>query len=148
MREVWLTQKEPQSASLIEQIKNISWPAGAHLAELLENHKLTDWEQVLILNDQEKLVGFVAVLKEDLLENFPWTPFIGLVFVHEDYRGQHLSELLVKKTEEKLIQVGFHEAYIMTRETGRLYEKLGYQKIAETKDKFGHLEEVLHKEKL
>lgn len=148
MNGIWVTQKEPEAADIIEQIKYISWPAGAHLAKLLEEQKLTDWEQVFILSQAEKLVGFVAVLKEDLLENSPWTPFIGLVFVHEDYRGQHLSELLVEKAEEKLVALGFEEAYIMTRKTSGLYEKLGYQKIAETKDKFGHLEEILHKEKL
>lgn len=96
------------------------------------------------MTDQGKLVGFCAVVKEDIVEGTGLSPFVGFVFVSEAYRGQHLSQKLVKMAEEQIVRIGFHEAYIVTPHVG-LYEKIGYQQIDTANDQFGRKMRILEK---
>ncbi|MEY2349460.1 GNAT family N-acetyltransferase [Lentilactobacillus buchneri] len=126
-------------------IGNVSWPAGKYLANEMLGGRVSDWERVIILMDDDQLVGFCAVVREDIVKGTGYSPFIGFVFVSEDYRGRHLSQQLVKLAENQIKQIGFHKAYIVTKHVG-LYEKLGYEQIDTSVDQLGRKMRILAKQ--
>lgn len=134
MKYTWVAKTAMWDKAILS-IEKVPWPAGAHLAEQMKNHALTDWENVLVCWQKEELVGFCALLKKDILKQTALTPFIGVVFVAEKYRGHRISQKLVAKAEEKARSLGFEHTFIATQHLG-LYEKFGYHKIGEEKDIF------------
>jgi N-acetylglutamate synthase-like GNAT family acetyltransferase len=126
-------------------IGDVSWPAGKYLANEMLGGRLSDWERVIVLMDHDHLVGFCAVVQEDIVKNTGYSPFIGFVFVSEQYRGRGLSQTLVKLAESQIKQTGFHKAYIVTKHVG-LYEKVGYQQIDTSVDQMGKKMRILAKQ--
>lgn len=125
-------------------IGEVSWPAGKYLANEMIGGKVSNWERVIVMMDDDKLAGFCAVVREDIFKGTGFSPFIGFVFVSEPYRGQHLSQELVKLAESQIREIGFHKAYIVTKHVG-LYEKLGYQEIDTAIDQLGRKMRILAK---
>lgn len=144
MKKYILADHDPKWDNFAKQIGAVSWPAGKYLANEMLAHRFLEWERVVVLMDGDQLVGFCAIVKEDIVKASGYSPFIGYVFVSEDYRGRHLSQQLVKTAETLLIQFGFHKAYIVTRHIG-LYEKVGYQQITTTIDQMGRKMRLLEK---
>lgn len=144
MQEYVLDQTDDLWQSFAHQIDKVSWNAGAFLAKRMLNDQFSDWERVIVLTDEDQLVGFCAVVKEDVVEGTGLAPFIGFVFVNEQYRGHHLSQRLVRDAESQIAKIGFHQAYIVTAHVG-LYEKLGYQQIDTQTNIFGRPMRVLAK---
>ncbi|KRL21227.1 GNAT family N-acetyltransferase [Lentilactobacillus kisonensis] len=140
-----LADRDPKWHHFAKLIGAVSWPAGKYLANEMIAHRFLDWERVIVLVDSDKLVGFCAIVKEDIVKASGYSPFIGYVFVDEAYRGQHLSQRLVTIAEDQLTQVGFLKAYIVTKHIG-LYEKLGYQQIDTSIDQMGRKMRILEKE--
>ncbi len=70
------------------------------------------------------------------LKKYVFSPFIGFVFVDENYRGKRISETLIKKVIEYANELGYENIYIMSGEQG-LYEKYGFEKI-------GDYETIIH----
>ncbi|KRK86493.1 GNAT family N-acetyltransferase [Lentilactobacillus sunkii] len=122
----------------------VSWPAGKYLANEMLGGQVSDWERVIVLMDGDQLAGFCAVVREDIVKNTGYSPFIGFVFVSEDKRGHGLSQQLVKLAEEQIRQIGFHKAYIVTKHVG-LYEKVGYEQIDNSVDQLGRKMRILAK---
>ena len=144
MKLAWLSPNTVEWEQSIPLISNVPWQAGSHLARQMQHKHWLDWEGVLSLWDGETLVGFCALLQEDLLKNSDLTPFIGVVFVAEKYRGHRFSETLVYEAEQRARSYDFAQAYIVTQHVG-LYEKYGYQKIAESEDIFNRPVNVYRK---
>lgn len=84
---------------------------------------------------KRRIGRFLRAVKKDILKQTALTPFIGVVFVAEKYRGHRISQKLVAKAEEKARSLGFEHTFIATQHLG-LYEKFGYHKIGEEKDIF------------
>lgn len=145
MKQIILADHDPQWHHFAKLIGAVSWPAGKYLANEMIAHHFLDWERVIVLTDGDQLVGFCAIVKEDIVKASGYSPFIGYVFVSEAYRGRHLSERLVTIAESQLTQVGFHKAYIVTKHIG-LYEKFGYQQIGTSIDQMGRKMRILEKE--
>ncbi|NLT10430.1 MAG: GNAT family N-acetyltransferase [Ruminococcus sp.] len=103
-----------------------SWKGGQYLAGLMMDNKFHDWERVFIAHDDDKLYGFCTFTeKDEIAEKYEISPFIGCVFVSEEYRGQRISELLINEVSSYAKENGFQKVYIMSGETG-LYEKYGF----------------------
>ncbi|WP_283679513.1 GNAT family N-acetyltransferase [Lentilactobacillus sp. Marseille-Q4993] len=128
-----------------ELISSVSWKAGKYLAKLLMTGELTGYQKAFVILDNNQLVGFSALLKEDIVKGTGVEPFISTVFVSEDYRGRHISQRLVVLAEKQASQAGFHTIYIATGHTG-LYEKIGYQQFDEQPDQFGRTMRLLKKD--
>ncbi|MDT2849842.1 GNAT family N-acetyltransferase [Vagococcus carniphilus] len=109
------------------KISEVSWRAGASLAEKMNNHFFSDWERVIVGISDDDLVCFCTVSKVDGLADNTFTPFIGYVFVGETYRGKRVSQQLLSYAEAYLKELGFQSIYIVSGEIG-LYEKYGYKK--------------------
>ena len=126
------------------KISEVSWGAGASLAEKMNNHFFSDWERVIIGVSDDELACFCTVSKEDGLTDSTFTPLIGYVFVGETYRGKRVSQQLLSYAEAYLKELGFQSLYIVSGEIG-LYEKYGYKKIKDCVTIHGFTENLFEK---
>ena len=126
------------------KISEVTWGAGASLAEKMNNHFFSDWERVIIGVSDDELACFCTVSKEDGLTDNTLTPFIGYVFVGETYRGKRVSQQLLSYAEAYLKELGFQSLYIVSGEIG-LYEKYGYKKIKDCVTIHGFTENLFEK---
>ncbi|RRG09999.1 MAG: N-acetyltransferase [Lactobacillus sp.] len=129
-----------------EKIHNSSPIVGEHLARLMHNHAFLDWERVIVISDRDQVVGFCALLKNDVFKATPLSPFVSSIFVNESYRGYGigLTLELVRQAEGAAAQAGFDTTYIATEKNG-LYEQMNYQQVNHRSDKFGHDRRILMK---
>jgi len=105
---------------------NCSWRAGGYLAKLMYENAFAEEERVLVALVDGNIAGFCTYAKKDELpEEYDFTPFIGFMFVDEKYRGNRLSEKLIQAACNQAANDGFHRMYIMSGEIG-LYEKYGF----------------------
>lgn len=75
-----------------------SWRAGKYLAELMRSDSFRDRERVFAAFDDGIPAGFCTLTeKDELAPKYPYTPFIGFVFVDEAHRGRRLSGKMIKK---------------------------------------------------
>lgn len=105
-----------------------SWKAGKSLANDMDNNVFKDWERVIVAFDNEKICGYCTVAKRDCIPNVYYTPYIGYVFVGEEYRGNRLSQKLIQYAMVYLKSVGFDKVHIVS-DHENLYEKYGFQVI-------------------
>lgn len=131
-------------ATLANTIRTISWTAGESLYQKMNTSAFTEWEGLTVGKIHGELVGFCTVVKQDSLQIKQYTPFIGYVFVFEDYRGQRLSQKLLTFSENYLKKIGFGQVYLVSDEKG-LYEKFGYEKIGLEKTMHGNQETIFQK---
>lgn len=139
-----LTPNSPTWQSAADQIGAIDWPAGAHLAKQMQTATWQSWERVIYATDGPKMVGFCALLAEDIVPDTPYTPFVSSVYVNPDYRGQGLSLQLVQRAEVAAQAADTDDLYIVTRHVG-LYEHLNYELVDRRDDRFGRRNRILHK---
>ena len=124
-----ITQEHKYWDATIEFADTCSWKAGKFLATLMKKNKFQSWERVFIACVEEKIVGYCALAeKDELPEQYNFSPFIGFVFVDEKYRGNRISEKLINAAIEYAIKIGYKKVYIMSGEHG-LYEKYGFEKV-------------------
>ncbi|MDR0369928.1 MAG: GNAT family N-acetyltransferase [Candidatus Peribacteria bacterium] len=62
----------------------------------MQEHNFFDWERVFVAVDGDMIAGFCTFTREDGIPNVPYTPYIGYIFVDENYRGQRLSEQMIE----------------------------------------------------
>lgn len=109
---------------------NCSWGAGKNLARQMRTNSFRDWERVFIALDDNQIAGYCTLAKTDCIPNVPYTPYIGFMFVGEEYRGYRLSEKLIDFTLAYAKEVGFNNIYLVSDHVN-LYEKYGFIKIDE-----------------
>ena len=112
---------------LIHFVENCSWyGAKEHIAQMLRNRELTDWETMFAAISEGKIIGMASVMKTDyypMPEVFPW---ISCIFVTEEYRGRRISGELIACANRYLKRHGFTRSYIPSEFSG-LYEHYGYK---------------------
>lgn len=120
-----------------------SWRAGPTLARLMRGGEFLPWERVFVAREGDEFAGYCTFAEKDCLEGVDYTPFIGFVFVGEDYRGQRLSERLIRAALAYAKTLGYSKVYLTSGEKG-LYEKYGFIKFREMRDKYGTDEQVFY----
>lgn len=85
--------------------------------------------------------------KDELPSKYEFTPFIGFVFVDEQYRGKRLSELMIKSATSYAYELGYKKIYIMSGEIG-LYEKYGFNKLGDYETIYGSIDQLFVKSTL
>ena len=108
--------------------RDCSWRAGKSLAYNMDNGNIVEWERVIAAFDNEKVCGYCIVSKTDCIPDVEYTPYIGYVFVGEEYRGNRLSQKLIEYAMEYLKSIGFDKVYL-TSDHENLYEKYGFEVI-------------------
>ncbi len=54
------------------------------------------WERVIVASEKNQLAGFCTFCqKDELSEEYQYTPFIGFIFVDEKSRGKRLSQKMI-----------------------------------------------------
>jgi len=131
---------------LIAYAQKCSWIAGPHLAELLIENRLEDWEAAFaLLDDRENVVGFCTFLKTDYYPENRYSPWISTMFVDERVRGQRLSGLLIEAAVAYARACGFTRVYIPSDMTG-FYEKYGFMPIDRLVNYGGDTDTIFAKE--
>ena len=123
-----------------------SWNAGKALAQAMRSGGFTDWERVVVALDNNRICGYCTCAKTDCIPDVPYTPYIGFVFVDEAYRGNRLSEKLIRAAMDYLKSVGFDRVYL-TSDHENLYEKYGFT-VIDCKTAFWGAEEKIYTRKL
>lgn len=129
----------------IEFAENCSWKAGAFLAEKMKANQFEDNERVLIAIANGEPVAFCVFSNYDELSlEYEFTPFIGFMFVDENYRGHRLSGKLIDAACNIARSQGFSKIYIMSGEIG-LYEKYVFLKLGDYRTIYDSVEQLFAK---
>ena len=118
-----------------------SWRAGKTLANAMDNHGFIDWERVVVAIDNGKICGYCTVSKTDCIPDVDYTPYIGFMFVGEEYRGHRLSQQLIEYAIDYIKDIGFDRAYIVS-DHENLYEKYGFRVIDRKNAPWGAEEKI------
>lgn len=138
-----ITNKEELWNKVADFAQNCSWKAGKSLAQKILESKFEEWERVIVAIENENIAGFCSFTKKDSIQDIEYTPYIGYMFVSELYRGERLSEGLIRVAINYAKKIGFNEVYIVSGEIG-LYEKYEFVKIDE-KYHNGSMEQIFVK---
>ena len=110
-------------------VSNFSWlEVKDHTVRLIENWDFDQWETPFAAILNGKIVGMATLMKSDyypLPEIYPW---VSTLFVTEKYRGNRISEELIRFANQYAKEIGFTKTYIPTEHVG-LYEKYGYRYV-------------------
>ena len=144
--EIALIQKgHPLWEQTIVYAQNCSWKAGSILAKQMTENRFQDWERVIVAVEEERIISFCTFTeKDELPEEYDFKPFIGFVFVEDDFRGNHLSGQMIDRAIAYAKETGFSAVYLMSGETG-LYEKYGFRKIGEYDTTHGTREQLFQR---
>ncbi len=146
MTEIYcMTQTHPYWNETMELAENCSWRAGPYLAQKMKDNDFHPLERVFAARVNGKIAGFCTFAeKDELPEEYPFTPFIGFVFVAEPYRGNRLSELMIQNAILYARKLGYEKIYIMSGEIG-LYEKYGFQKLGDYQTIYDSIDQLFVK---
>lgn len=126
----------------ISLAEKCSWKAGSFLARKMQENEFQEWERVCIICVNGKVAGFSTFTeKEQLSEQYDFTPFIGFVFVDEQFRGKRLSEMMIQGIISYAKEIGYENVYIMSGEIG-LYEKYGFVKLGDYETIYGSIDQL------
>ncbi len=140
-----ITPSDEMWDALKNYAENCSWRAGKTLAYHMDHNGFSDWERVIAVSDAENICGFCTVSKTDCIPNVAYTPYIGYLFVREEYRGNRLSEKLIQCAMEYLKSIGFNKVYLVSDHVN-LYEKYGFHVIDRKIAPWGTEEKIYVKE--
>lgn len=86
----------------------------------------------LVAVEDGKLLGAAAILKEDLRTRPAFSPWLGGVYVKEEYRGKGIGRALVAAAEKLAGEMGVLTLYLYTFDAQRFYRQLGWKVLEKT----------------
>lgn len=96
----------------------------------------------IALIDNNTIVGF-CVLKKENLKKYPnFYPWISDVMIIKDYRNKGYGRKLVSYAEQVLKELGYRIGYLWTDQAPDFYKKLGFsykQKVEKNEGGYGEL---------
>ena len=135
----------PMWEKTIAYARACSWRAGPALAGKMAENGFRDWERVIIAVLDGHIAGFCTLAeKDELPDRYPYSPFIGFVFVDEIYRGRRLAGQMIGQAARYAGTLGFQEVYVMSGEQG-LYEKYGFEKTGDYETIYGTTEQLFRR---
>ena len=76
----------------------------------MQGNEFNEWERVCAICENGKVAGFSTFTERDeLSEQYGFTPFIGFVFVDEKYRGKRLSERMIQHIISYAKRLGYEK---------------------------------------
>ena len=123
-----ITSSDEMWSCVRNYAESCSWKAGKSLANDMDNNVFKEWERVIVAFDNEKICGYCTVARTDCIPDVCYTPYIGYLFVGEEYRGNRLSQKLIEYAMDYLKTVGFDKVHIVS-DHDNLYEKYGFHII-------------------
>lgn len=141
-----ITSLDSEWKKVISYAEDCSWSAGKNLSIIMKKELFTEWERVLVAIENDEIAGYCTVSKTDCIPNVEYTPYIGFMFVGEEYRGHRLSQKLIQNAIKYLKDLGFEKAYLVSDHIN-LYEKYGFCVIDRKMAPWGE-EEKIYMQKL
>ena len=121
-----------------------SWDACARMAVFMREDKFSDWERILVAEENGDFMGFCAVLKSQGFPGPEYEPLLKWLFVGEKYRGRRLSQQLIEAAAGYAKELGYGHIFLTTWHKG-LYEKYGFVKIRDKGVRNGYSEGIYEK---
>ncbi|MDD2325183.1 MAG: GNAT family N-acetyltransferase [Alphaproteobacteria bacterium] len=84
-----------------------------------------------------KPAGMVSLWAEDFIGRPDLSPWMASVYVHPFHRKKGIALSLIKRLEEEAKRLGYEDIYLVTEESKGLYEKNGWQEIAQVHTHYG-----------
>jgi len=134
--ELWIT--------MADYADNCTWSAGKNLAKRMREHGFSDYESVFAAIENNSIAGYCTLTKTDCIPGVTYTPYIGFVFVGEQYRGKRTSEKLILSAMEYAKEVGFDKVYLVSDHVN-LYEKYGFVKVDEQMAPWGSVQIIFER---
>lgn len=125
-----LTTRDDLWEPLAEYAETCSWRAGKFLSKQMRSKGFIDWERVFVALHNFNIAGYCTLAKADCIPDVPYTPYIGYMFVGEEYRGSRLSEKLISFVLKYAKELYFDKVYLVSDHVN-LYEKYGFVKVDE-----------------
>ena len=139
-----INEGHPMWEKTIEFAKDCSWNAGSFLSSRMKENSFLPWERVVIAVEGDEIAGFCTIMeKDELPDEYDYSPFIGFVFVDEKYRGRRISEKMIDECADYARSLGYGTIYIMSGEEG-LYEKYGFRKTGDFKTIYGWTDQLFY----
>ena len=104
----------------------------------------TDWQRVVVAIDNDNIVGFCTISKTDSSCDETYMPFIGYIYVDENYRGQRVSAKMIDFASIYLKNIGFDKVHVISDHIN-LYEKFGFEVVDTITSKSGATEKIYQK---
>ena len=140
-----LTARHPLWEKTMAFAETCPWKAGPYLANMMKKNDFLEWERVIAAHDGDTILGFCTLTaKDELPDQYPYTPFIGFVYVDERYRGNRISQRMIDGAAAYARSLGYQTIYLMSGEQG-LYEKYGFEKIGDFPTVFGTVDQLFMK---
>lgn len=136
-----LTSSDEMWSKVRDYARDCSWSAGKSLADAMDNHLFTEWERVAVALESQQICGYCTVAKTDCIPEVSYTPYIGYLFVGEAYRGNRLSQKLIRYAMDYLRSTGFDRVHIVS-DHENLYEKYGFEVIDRKIAPWGSMEKI------
>lgn len=122
-----------------------SWKAGPFLAKMMRDNAFRDPERVIVAVEEGRIIGYCTfVMKDELPDDYEYSPFIGFIFVDETSRGHRVSEKMIAAASEYAGSIGYEKIYILSGEQG-LYEKYGFEKLGDFQTIYGSTDQLFEK---
>ena len=137
MKTVFTDEKDERFLKLVEELDYGYYKRiGDELKKYEQYNEFNDPHFVILLLESEQAIACASyrACGKDSVE-------FKRVYVKKEYRKRGIAFCLIRKLEEKAIENGFRDSYIVTGKNNfaaiRLYEKLDYEEIA----KFGQFKD-------
>jgi|LSQX01.1.fsa_nt_gb N-acetylglutamate synthase-like GNAT family acetyltransferase len=140
-----ITQVDPLWLPVADFAEKCSWDACARMAGFMREGIFSDWERIFVATNEGEIIGFCALIKPMGFPGKEYTPLIKWVFVDENHRGKHISQMLIEEVVNYAAALGFEKVYLTTWHLG-LYEKFGFIKMCDKEVREGYSESVFSKE--
>ena len=131
----------PRWEEAIAFAENCSWVAGKHVAGMLRENRLSDWEAFFVAVDRDRIIGYCSFLKEDYYPENRYSPWISSIFVEEGARGKRVSHRMIEAAVAYAKEHGFSRVYIPS-DMSEFYEKCGFAPIDSLKNYGGDVDTV------
>ncbi|MBQ8842246.1 MAG: GNAT family N-acetyltransferase [Ruminiclostridium sp.] len=107
--------------------------AGKFLAELLANNAFEKYEKVFVIETEDEIIGYGAILRECIcIDNEIQEPWLDFLFVDEKYRNKHIGFDLIDKICSYAKNLGFSSIYLCTVTHTDYYAKAGFKILYST----------------
>lgn len=96
--------------------------------------------------DEENLVGFSTLRKENLKKYPKIFPWISSVMIFDEYRGQGYGRKMLQEIANKAKELGYKKVYLWTDQAPEFYKKIGYTYLQQIEKNEGGYGELFYKE--
>lgn len=78
----------------------------------MDDRAFSDGESVIVALQEGNIGGYCTVAREDCIPDVSYSPYIGYVFVDEDYTGRRISWQMIEYAIAYMKSQGFIKGYI------------------------------------